>query len=398
MSDTDPFGGGDDLIDESVQEVEHSNFEGLKRTFKPWHKPRKQWIREFQWCKHAEDLISEVGEKCESLSYLSLPGNDMLDIRTLHKVCEANEIMLRFLGFNAADEHETQENDRNISHSEVHRLPFVDRQKSQIEWDRIEAIANDRTTAYKKLCSHAPYDIVNIDLCGSIGTTAVYEGRNIFEAVASLIDVQKTTRTEPWLLFLTTRSGKRSVKHSVLRQFIQFIENNCCEHDDFRDALGEKTLLDSEALCDLKCALGTTSDEKFMTLFALGFSKWMLSQANNGHPSWAVNVLDIFAYNVYAEQKDMLSFAFKFTQQRTAAGDASNLTRRTPQINGGFLEEKDQAIQIVEKYSEKIDIDQVIQESPELEQQLIEKSARLLKEARYCDESYKAWVAKGCPS
>ena len=64
--------------------------EGVEaREFKPWHKPRKQYIRLRQWCAIVRWLIRKVGmQQGDSLRYLGLPGEDLLDIRSLRGVCE----------------------------------------------------------------------------------------------------------------------------------------------------------------------------------------------------------------------------------------------------------------------------------------------------------------------
>ena len=72
----------DELLQGIYQDIQPS-LEGVEaREFKPWHKPRKQYIRLRQWCAIVRWLIRKVGmQQGDSLRYLGLPGEDLLDIR-----------------------------------------------------------------------------------------------------------------------------------------------------------------------------------------------------------------------------------------------------------------------------------------------------------------------------
>ena len=83
-----------DIADESLTEgiapvgIEHeAPLE--EKGFKAWHKARKQWVRKEQWVKETESLICgfPLGRRSQ-LRYLSLPGEDMLDIRLIAGLCK----------------------------------------------------------------------------------------------------------------------------------------------------------------------------------------------------------------------------------------------------------------------------------------------------------------------
>ena len=53
-----------------------------RREFKPWHKPRKHFVRLHQWCHETRQLLKKLQYANGSeLRYLGLPGEDLLDIR-----------------------------------------------------------------------------------------------------------------------------------------------------------------------------------------------------------------------------------------------------------------------------------------------------------------------------
>src|SRR4051812_14989998 len=75
----------------------------VKRTFAPWHRPRKQFVRDHQWKVQINSMLADVPTEDGTLKYLGLPGADLLDLRHFHsEVCLPQNIGLRFLGFNSA--------------------------------------------------------------------------------------------------------------------------------------------------------------------------------------------------------------------------------------------------------------------------------------------------------
>ncbi len=96
---------GADLVRDSLDErLPPTPEPAAQKPFQPWHKPRKQFIRLRQWCDEVKALLAELtkarGAAPASLSYLTLPGDELLDVRVLHDVCGAQSVRLRYLGFN----------------------------------------------------------------------------------------------------------------------------------------------------------------------------------------------------------------------------------------------------------------------------------------------------------
>src|SRR4051794_37136519 len=94
--------GQDELLEGIYQEIKPVLSEQAARAFLPWHKPRKQYIRLKQWCAEVRKLIKLIRlTDGDVLRYLGFPGEDFLDVRTLHGVCAAEKIWIRYLGFDS---------------------------------------------------------------------------------------------------------------------------------------------------------------------------------------------------------------------------------------------------------------------------------------------------------
>ena len=90
------------LVDGIYPEVPRHEEE--KREFSSWHKPRKQWIRKYQWLHEIGILLKGIKFRDDRpLKYLSLPGDDLLDVRVLHELCVRQKLSLRYLGFSTKD-------------------------------------------------------------------------------------------------------------------------------------------------------------------------------------------------------------------------------------------------------------------------------------------------------
>src|SRR5215469_1547520 len=71
-----------------------------RRDFKPWHRPRKQAVRQIQWGSEINWLLAHKSPDDRSLRYLGLPGADLLDIRYFYsRFCSDGSHKLTFLGF-----------------------------------------------------------------------------------------------------------------------------------------------------------------------------------------------------------------------------------------------------------------------------------------------------------
>ncbi len=161
----------DTHLTDGVFKAPSAVFEGGKKEFQPWHKPRKQYIRTFQWDKEARELIDEIEFRdSRPLSYMGLPGEDMFDIRALSKICLEKDLEIKYLGFNSASDN-GRATEQTISENEMIHIPNVHKASKTII-DYIQRVANKDSQAYNTMASMGPFDLINLDLCSSVAQMA----------------------------------------------------------------------------------------------------------------------------------------------------------------------------------------------------------------------------------
>ena len=80
----------DDLTSGIFGDFEYAPPQTEPKEFKPWHKPRKQFVRREQLATLLLRLY-EMREPGDPLLYLGLPGTDLIDLRYLHEqLCRAS--------------------------------------------------------------------------------------------------------------------------------------------------------------------------------------------------------------------------------------------------------------------------------------------------------------------
>ena len=186
------------------------------REFKPWHRPRKQFVRASQWVEHTQRLLRQrTGE--DPFTYLGLPGTDLLDLRVLHdEVCVPMDVMFRFLGLNSESRNNRQQEvDLNTSLDEVRKLPRVD-PTSNVIADDFRSLAKTDSVAWQAARQIGPFDVVNLDLCDGLASEPPQGESTLYAAIAQLLALQER-RTRPWLLLVTSRIGREHFDAEVRR-------------------------------------------------------------------------------------------------------------------------------------------------------------------------------------
>jgi hypothetical protein len=173
----------------------------------PWHKPRKQFVRHGQWLEQLNRLLEESFPESNILKYLGLPGEDLLDLRYFHhQICVPHKLSLKFLGFNTEANPEAQSTELNISLDEISKLTNID-PSSTIIGDDFTQLAKADSIAWNRSKKMGPFDIINIDLCDGIAKDPVDPFKQThYDTLVQLMTLQ-SRRSNPWLLFLTTRTG-----------------------------------------------------------------------------------------------------------------------------------------------------------------------------------------------
>ena len=378
-------------------EPAHSTVPKKKTGFKPWHKPRKQWVREKQWRDQTNELLNNID--CQNgLSYLSLPGVDMLDVRVLHDLCAGRDIQMRFLGFNVISDDYTEKTEMELSQSEVSKLSHIEEESSDVILDRFENISDLNSNAYHRMKKYAPYGVINIDLCGSLDDDRHEQPHIHFETLYNLINIQRQKRTDPWILFVTTRTNPGRVHNRTLAAFLDRVKANCEECNNFK---GQTASLlgaaDAEQVTNLLDNYENILAPDFAKVFGLGFGKWLINLVMGARPHWEVTLLDSCFYQVQSPG-DMASLAFRFDCHFEEMVDADGLAgpeNAAPENNGRT--ELEQAHSILDGINAAINLDEELVANPDQFKEYQAQTRDLLENARYDPDAYDQWVDQGYP-
>ena len=364
-----------------------------KRPFEPWHKPRKQFIRKFQWAKETKALLPRIGlEDGRPLKYLSLPGADMFDIRVLHKFCSEHDVTLKYLGFKTG--RENKDYDRNISVSEVSKLSNVHK-GSEMVVDDIRSVGCTGTKghdSFKKLC---PFDVINFDICDCILEKRVKkdtERITYFDTIHSILNLQMNNTTKPWLLFITTRSTPNDVDSKDTSLIWNCVRDNAKKYVKFKSALEGflRIKLKTDHSYDDICKLNPSI---FTGFFGIGIGKWFLNLMMREKPLCSVKMLKGYHFRTGGSKTpNMLSAAFLFEPIPAYKNDEYRIVKHPLKINSPPTKE-DVACSIIESAKDIGDLD-LIMKKEELMKKMCNETKSLLADAHYSVTGYDDWLAK----
>ena len=372
-----------DLIGTTSYDFEHPS----KKDFLPWHRPRKQFVREKQWTEQLLKLVTDSPPETGVIKYLGLPGDDLLDLRHFHdKICVPRGLKLKFLGFNKGmkpgQEHKTE---LEISLDEVNRLPCVDNTSKLVDYD-LTKIASIRSSAWQDSQKMGPFDIINIDLCDGFAKQPSNDFKETHYNTLSALMTLQSKRTQPWLLMLTTRTDSDGVDLGIFQKLKSLYDKNLEECNEFGKASNECFSVDTvESLEDYsKNELG------FSNIFIISLCKWILGIAVDQKPPSEIALKNAFGYKVFKKSafSDLVSIAIEVTPTFGASEDRLGLVTTSPDtINECVL-----ATRILRRVSKQLDVDKILEEDTGIMNDMITSTAALLNQARYDIAGYEDWV------
>lgn len=401
MEINDPFAMDDGLLKGIAPSVITHTEVKLKEEFAPWHKPRKQWIRDHQWGKMIGALIDslELKKTGRPLDYLSLPGSDLLDIRSLEQVFLQKGVKLKFLGMNHIDSDDKEQTaEQNLSLNEVRALDFIEQESTVIpeQFEKISvetSIASDRV-----LRKHQSFDVINIDLCASFADKKPGGAvDNLYSAIYKLLKHQSFYRTEDWLFFITTRTDKKKVEFEALKKLIQLMLKKI-SHEVMQTHFGDKIGLNIEILKSDQFSAADLSTIQHRNCFTASLGIWKSDTLISGDSKTKSVMKEIYSYHVESTEAvaDMVSMAFWCSKYPLVAEDDSGLSGAKININAPSPEEVNitQAKRAFERSINCIDLDCHLKDTHEDYILALERSKYLLKKARYSIDKYEPWVER----
>lgn len=367
-----------------------------EKEFEPWHKPRKQWVRKYQWHQEIVDIIQSahfpLGNRY--FRYLSLPGDDLLDVRVARTACEKNGLELMYLGLNKVATGSKGDLRLNLAEDEVKGLPGVYK-GSKVLRDRFEDIARLESIAFSEVQDRGPYHAINVDLCDYIGNESQDgDQETIIDAIARIITLQIENGAGPWVLFLTTRVGPGKIEARNLASLVRAIIDNMNASGEFADAARKIIERSGDALEKSLDTPDRLSAGAYKDLFCIGFGKWLLSYIKNAKPQCALSMKRSCYYSVHAGNPDMLSLVFRVDVVKQPPRDDYGM------VESGVMsaaEEVSLAMGLLAETQTLFDLDQLLASEPHLNDAMITESEALLREAHFdvdhAEYGYRQWLA-----
>jgi len=401
-----------DIADGIIQEKLPEHIAPPRTEFLPWHKVRKQYIRRHQWNELTKrnvkdswraDLTkpsSTTGQDrsimlvTNPLRCLVIPGNHLLDVRSMWAEISPLDCFIRYLGFNEGQGSEEVGTDVHVANNAVTSLEGVV-PDSQVVKDRFEAIAGN-TVAYRNLKRYGPYHVVNLDLCGSMFPNTAKSVNTYYNALNRLLEYQFEAQKTLWLLFITTVVEPAVVDKQWMQTLCKPTRENFAAHSDFLEKL--KVLCPGVVPMDDKSGsvnLDGLTDEDLIRLFGVALGKWLLRLGQAASPKWTVAMRRSYRYTTNVEKGAvMLSLAFEMTPNFAPPVDATGMS--TLQITAKeFPSELVCAVKLAESVANIADVDGKLSEDAAMKAALLEEAADLLESAGFDRGAYIKWVSDG---
>jgi hypothetical protein len=366
------------------------------RTFKAWHKPRKQWIRRYQWLNEVISVLNDAHFPTDAriFRYLSMPGEELLDIHVLREACDNVGVQLRFTGLNPVKPGSADDLRLNVAESEVRGLQHI-HPGSKILRERFEAIADPLSLASKEVRDSGPFHAINIDLCGHIALKSqVSSSPTIIDALAKIVENQLLQPIGSWLLFITTRVAPDSVDIRNLEALICAVSDNIGKSKAFEVQAAALLNAEGARLREVLAAPKTLEPECFTKLFCLGFGKWLLAYISNALPTRHLRMLQSCFYSVYTGHPDMLSLAFRCDPVIALPTDRYELIK-SQGLQGHS--EVELGLALTEATASLFDLDERLTQDTQLLESVTIETEQLLKLVHYPvegEEGYRAWLQK----
>ena len=378
------------------EEIEKSAVPIPLDTLKPWHKPRKQFVREYQWMHLSKELIEKEknspgllnpAEGSPEVRYLTLPGIDYLDVRLLAALCDDLGCCLTSTGFLSGDEKNPQAARAKVREDSLIKAGHITGNSHTFN-RRFEDIIPRQGQAYKDLLRKGPFHIVNIDMCGSIAAPTAHRPHRPIDAIHRIVEFQLRHRPSGWLLFVTTDARYDSIDSDTLNKLYRAILDNVAEDESFRH---EVQTLFGEENTDIETVIKNASSypgEKFLKVFSLSLSKWLLHLSHD--KKWNIKTHKAYCYSTETkgnQMPTMACLAFEFLPPPNGLPDRFGITLASPRKNNEPTDNT--SIRAIEEVSGMTDLDQKMESCNGLRLKMVKQTRELLKEAGYADSALK---------
>ena len=362
---------------------------------KPWHRPRKQYIREQQWRYYVERLIRTLNRRpslsleAGKLKYFSLPGIDHFDVEIVGKVAQDAGLKLEALGFLSEAEKKPVRARSQFRADSLIKRGLMEDTSVTIPY-RIQDIMQKNSQAYCEVKNRVPFHIINIDACGSIAPPSAEHSNRIITAIHRLVELQLNRMRDPWLLFVTTNVQLGNLSCEVRSKLEEMIKLNAENSDAFKQ--GAINCLGGGNTDALEDTINHANNPlKFHSLFSLGFSKWLLHNAKCA--KWDVECLQFYGYSTapVSDQISMPCLAYEFKPRPIILIDPVKIVE-LPETEP--VEEIDYSMQAIASTQNMKNIDALFIENPKMGLEYAKKQKCLLISAGYQAKALEEFDSK----
>nr|WP_156386152.1 hypothetical protein [Arthrobacter sp. Soil764] len=362
----------------------------VDRAFEAWHRPRKQYVRNVQWSREIGFLVRDLKLRNKELRYLTLPGNDFLDVRHLHEsICLRHEIRLKYLGFNTAvSGNDPSQSDVYSNEFSVKRLKYVSSESEVFPGD-FRDIGNQKSVPWQRVRREGYFHAINIDLCGGFARTVDSLGiPSYFAALQWLLQSQGSAQ-EDFLLFITTRMDAENVHddaRATLNEIAGSIYDACSAY-----ASAFNTLWGISEATKVAIVETASPTEAFM----LGLTQWIVSRGISSGLKASVRSLMTYRTGNEPGDDDLVSIAIRFKPDPQLSLDPHGLVRP---IHTPISREENECLQsspIPRKVRERVLVDDLLSAQADAFERCIEESSKLLAAVGYDPVAYRDWVLGG---
>lgn len=361
-----------------------------ERQFQPWHRPRKQYVRDAQWSREIGILARDLKLANGELRYLTLPGNDLLDIRHLAKtVCIPRGVRLKYIGFNtAAKPSDAAQPELNAAQFSVNRLKYIHPESEVFPGD-FRMVGNSFSVPWQRVRRAGPFHAINLDLCGGFAGQEKARGiPNYFTALQALLQNQAGSN-EDFLLFITTRMDDDSIDadaQETLKQVAQNIHDTCQAYaSEFAAAWGV-----SEHGTGVRMSEAVGVTEAFM----LGLTQWIVSRGVAAGLKASVKSFMTYRTGSDPGEDDIVSLAIRFKPDPFIQADPYGLVKPHPAQASRAERECEQSTTIPGRVRNRVLVDEILSTQADDFQKCMRESSELLAAAGYDPDAYREWVMR----
>ena len=359
----------------------------------PWHRPRKQFIRERQWKAYAKMLVKKLLRtgaptiRSGRVNYLTLPGIDYFDVEVLGEVVAECGLELEAMGLLAdIDKDPVKARSQVRSDTLVKRGIITD---TSVTYPyRFEELASIGSQAYREAKNRAPFHIINVDACGSLAPPRVQDATRIIDALFRLVELQCRTMTDPWILYITTDVREENLSKDMKTAVDKAIRKNAQNSGEFHDGVlgcvGEPGDDLNEALTRAE-----KTPARFVTKFSLGFAKWLIHNARK--EKWRVKCRRFFCYSTKRRvdaEVSMPCLAFEFRPFPVDMKDVHGAVTLKTEERG---KPREYSMEALKRACEMVNVDELLAADAGLMREFATKQRRLLEDAGYQSEALQQY-------